>query len=339
MAHALRGREAHRPFEIPWEGWKDIVWRVVNRLGRDHIPLIAAGATFYLVLSLFPALASLVSLYGFFADPQAVADQVGYLATIIPEGAAEVIGGELDRLVAQPRGALGFGFFVGLVVALWSANGSVKTLFEAMNVAYAETEKRSFLRLNLVTLATTLAALLVGAIFVALLAAAPVILDALGLRGGVAETILAWARWPFLFAIALVAINLLYRYGPSRRPAKWRWITLGSLVAAVGLIIGSLGFSWYLAHFADYNATYGSLGAIIGFLMWVWISMMVLIVGAEIDAEMEHQTARDSTVGPEAPMGERGAVMADTIGKARSGDPEDALPDSNAARPGRPATG
>jgi membrane protein len=303
------------------EAWKDILWRVKAEVGQDRMTLIAAGASFYLLLALFPALAAFVSIYGFVADPVTIADHIAFLGGVLPSGGIDLIRAQLESLAAQDEAALSFGFLSGLLLALWSANNGIKTLFEALNVAYEETEKRSFLRLNALSLLFTLGAIIVGILFIVGVGIVPAVLAFVGLSGA-EETLIALLRWPVLVVVSAAAISLLYRYGPSREPAKWRWVTWGGVFAALAWLVASILFSWYLANFADYNATYGSLGAVIGFMLWTWISVVILLLGAELNAELEHQTARDSTTGPELPMGARGATMADTLGRSRGSGKE-----------------
>ncbi len=310
-----RGRDADRPSEIPPAGWWDVGWRVWQEVGEDRVLLIAAGATFYLLLALFPALAAFVSLYGFVADPVTVADHVSHLGGLLPSAGVDIIRSQLQALASQDQQDLGIGLFTGLAIALWSANNGIKALFEAINVAHGETEKRGFVKLNLMSIAFTMGALLIAIGLILTVGVVPAVLAYLRLDAW-AETLMAVARWPVLFLVILTGISLIYRFGPSRRAPKWRWLSWGAVIATVVWIAASWGFSFYLQNFANYNATYGSLGAVIGLMMWTWISVIILIVGAEINAEMEHQTARDSTAGDrDKPMGERGAVMADTLGK------------------------
>lgn len=309
-----RGRDAEAPSEIPAKGWWDILWRVKDRFVQDRVPLIAAGTAFYMLLALFPALAAFVSLYGFTADPRSIADQLLFFAGVLPEAGIEIIREQLDRLAEQGSTALSVGFVFGLLVALWSANNGIKTLAEAMNVAYHERETRSFIWLNVVSLAVTIGAMIVGILAVVMVGVIPAVLAIVGLRE-VVIWLISVARWPILFLVAGLGITLLYRYGPCRERAKWRWVTWGSALATVAWIGVSILFSWYLSNFANYQATYGSLGAVVGFMTWTWLSALIIIIGAELDAETEHQTARDSTTGAEKPMGERGAVVADTLGE------------------------
>lgn len=310
------GRDARAPSRIPLDGWKDILWRVKNRVGRDRVALIAAGTAFYLLLAIFPALAALVSLYGLLSDPAEVADHIEFISGILPANAFDIVSDQLGRLAEANSGALSFGFLFGLGAALWSANNGVKAIVQSMNVAYEEEEKRSFLQLTLFTLAVTVGTLLVVTLFIFAVGVVPPLLDAIG-AGDTVEAVISIARWPLLLIIAGVVITLIYRYAPSRKRAAWRWLTWGSGLATLGWIVTSLLYSWYLSNLANLNETYGSLGVIVGLMIWLWLSMQILVIGAELDAEMEHQTEKDSTVGPDKPMGERGAVMADTVGQHR----------------------
>ena len=313
-SEAGRGREAEWPSEIPAKGWKDILWRVWSEITEDRVTLIAAGAAFYLLLALFPAMAAFVSLYGFVADPSNIAEQVSFLGGVLPSGGMELIQDQLESLVTQDSSALSLSFVFAFLISFWSANNGVKTLFEALNVAYEENEKRSFVWLNLVAFTFTLGAMVMGILMIAVVGVIPAILSIVNLSQ-FSEQLIAVGRWALMLVLIVFGVSLLYRYGPSRETAKWRWISWGSGLATVVWIVASIGFSYYLQNFANYNATYGSLGAVIGFMLWAWISVVILIVGAEINAEMEHQTARDSTTGDPKPMGERGATVADTLGR------------------------
>ncbi len=327
-----RGRSAQWPSAIPAKGWKDIAWRVWANVNAHRVMLIAAGVTFYLLLALFPALAAFVSLYGFVADPVTVGDHISFLGGLLPSASLDLINAQLEALAEQRPEALSFGFVLGFLIALWSANNGIKSMFEAMNVANQENEKRSFVRLNLISFCFTLGAMFLAIAFIFTVGVVPAILALLRLDD-FGPTLIAALRWPAMLLIIVTGISLLYRFGPSREPAKWRWLSWGACFASVVWIVTSLGFSFYLQNFADYNATYGSLGAVIGFMMWTWISAMIVIVGAEINAEMEHQTARDTTTGADLPMGARGATMADTLGRsAEAFDPEDNMKGATAGK-------
>jgi membrane protein len=312
-----RGRDADTPAEIPAAGLTDVFWRLYAAIGEDRAMLIAAGVTYYLLLALFPAMAALVSLYGFFASPADIAGRIGFLSAVMPADALNIFLGQLTSLASQNRSTLSIGLLAGLGIALWSANNGMKALFEAMNVAYAETEKRSFLKLNAVSLLFTLGALFLVIVLIVAMGVVPAVLAFLRLDQW-AETVIRLARWPLMILVVAAGIAILYRFGPSRQPPKARWLTWGAAFATVFWLAASVAVSFYLANFANYNATYGTLGAMIGFMVWTWVSVIIVIIGAEINAELEHQTAKDSTTGPPEPMGERGAYMADTVGKRSS---------------------
>src|SRR5215471_20068308 len=313
---ADRGRGAQTPSEIPARGWKDIFWRIYQNISEDRVVLMAAGIAFYSILALFPAIAALVALYGLFADPGTIAGNLDQVADILPGGAIEIIRDELNRVAAQGRSTLGFAFIIGLAVSLWSANAALKSLFDALNLVYNEDEKRGLIKLNLISLAFTTATILFVLLALAAIVVVPIVINFFGLTDA-ANLIMRIARWPLLLIVVAVGLAVVYRYGPSRAKAQWRWITWGSAFAAVAWLALSILFSWYAANFGSYNKTYGSLGAIIGFMIWMWLSAIVVLIGAEIDAEMEHQTARDTTTGAPKPMGGRGVTMADTVGEAQ----------------------
>jgi membrane protein len=309
-----RGRSAKKPSDIPPPGWKDILLRIYDGINGDRILANAAAVTFYALLALFPGIAALVSIYGLFADPSTIASRLDAMSGVLPGGALDVIRDQLTRLTAQGSGTLSISFVIGLVISLWSANGGIKALFDALNVVYEEKEERSFIRLNTVSLLFTVAMIAFLLVAITCVIAIPVALNYLP---PVLGLIFDMARWPVLLICVAVALAFIYRYGPSRTEPRWRWITWGSAFAAVAWLAASALFSWYAASFGSFNKTYGSLAAVIGFMTWMWISIIVILVGAKLNAETEHQTARESTVGPAKPLGARGAEMADTVGPAR----------------------
>jgi membrane protein len=310
-----RGRNAAAPSEIPVRGWKDIFWRTYNQIGEDRLLAVSAGAVFYLLLAMFPAITAFVSSYGLFADTHTIAENLSALSNVIPQGALGIIQEQVIRLTQTSNTALGFGFLFGLALALWSANAGMKAIIDALNVVYDESEKRDFIKLNLVSLAFTLGALIFLATALSAVVILPLALSWIGFETMTGELI-AILRWPALMIVVLLWLAVLYRFGPSRHQPKWRWISVGSMFAMLFWLGGSALFSWYLSNVADYDATYGSLGAAIGLMMWLWLSVLVILVGAELNAEIEHQTARDTTTGGEKPLGTRGAVMADTLGES-----------------------
>ncbi len=311
-----RGRLATSPSEIPPRGWKDILLRTYRNISDHRVVAMAAGVTFYTLLAIFPAIAALVAIYGLFSDPGSLATQLDKLSGLLPSGAIDVVHDQLTRVASQPRDRLGLTFLVSLGVSLWSANAAIKSIFDTLNVVYSEQEKRSFIKLNAISLAFTVAGILFVLLAIAAMVVLPPALKYLGLSD-FTEIAVRVGRWPALFVIVTLAIALIYRLGPSREKAQWRWITWGSAFAALGWLAASILFSWYAESFGSFNKTYGSLGAVIGFMMWIWLSAIVILIGAELDAEMEHQTARDTTTPPQKPMGARKATMADTVGAAQ----------------------
>lgn len=306
------GRAARAPLALPPRSWWTICKRVVIGGLQDQFLLIAAGVTFFMLLALVPALSAFIAIYGLFADQGTVLDHIGLLRGIVPEGGLEIVEEQLARLAGEEAAALGWALLISLAIAIWSASAGARALIQAMNVAYGEEEKRSFLTVTILALAFTLGFAVAAALGLSVVVILPVIL-ALFPLGGALDWILRIASYGVLTAVLAFGLATLYRWGPSRRTAKWRWITPGALVAIVLVLMVSVGFSWYVSNFGNYSAAYGSLGALIGFLTWQWISVTLVILGGKLNAESEHQTARDSTTGPEKPLGQRGATMADTV--------------------------
>lgn len=310
-----RGRRSKSPFAIPWAGWKDILWRTYQRIDDDRLLATAGGVVFFGLLAVFPAVTALVSSYGLFADPSTISANLQTLAMMLPEGAFQIVEDQVARVVSNGNTALGATFLFGLVLAVWSANAGVKSIFDALNVAYEEREKRSFVRLNLISLAFTVGGIAALLLMVGAVVAFPLALDHLGIAPE-SKLIVALARWPLLFVILLAALAVLYRFAPSRDAPRWQWLSIGAVAAAMLWIAGSALLSWYLSAFANYNVTYGSLGAAIGLMMWMWMSAIVIMFGAELNSEIERQTLRDTTTGRPKPLGGREAVAADTVGAA-----------------------
>ena len=310
-----RGRHAQAPWQIPWRGWKDILWRTYQQIAEDRLFAVAAGVVFYGLLALFPALTAFVSLYGLFAKASTINDHLSAVAGILPGGAVDIIREQVTRLVSKGDAKLGIGFIIGLGIALWSANAGMKAIMDALNVVYEEKEKRSFVKLNLVSLGFTVAAIVAMLLALGAVVALPLLMSHLGFAS-VTEVLIQLLRWPALLALVILGLAVIYRFAPSRREPRWQWISVGSVIAGIAWLGSSALLSWYLSSFANYDATYGSLGAAIGMMMWMWISSIVILFGAQLNSEIEHQTARDSTVEHDKPLGTRGAVMADTVGEA-----------------------
>ena len=309
-----RGRLAGSPYHIPLRGWRDILWRTFKEIERDRLPAVAGGVTFYSLLALFPAIGVFVSLYGIFADFEAMHAQMYEMSKVIPSEVVNIIGDQMLLLASRPQASLSVAFLVSLLLSLWTANAGMKALFDGLNIAYGERDKRTFIKRTALTYGFTFAALVFLVVMTAILVAAPVALARVGLY----ELAVIWVplRWMILVAMAAAAFSFIYRFAPCRASPRWRWVTIGGTFAACLWLGGSLIFSWYINNIAHFDVTYGALGAVIGFMMWIWFSVMVVLLGAELNAEIEHQTARDSTTGPELPLGARGAVMADNVGRA-----------------------
>lgn len=286
-----------KSYEPPKISWFETAKRVYRELSENRVLLVAAGVTFYVLLGLFPAIAGLVSLYGLFADPASLGKQLSILSGFLPSGAIDIIGEQVKRVAANGSTTLGLAFFTSFTIAMWSANAGMKAMFDALNIVYGEREQRGFLKLNAQSLAFTIGSLIVALLALSAIVVLPVLLNLLGNTGrgfGSAfsvATVIGWARWPALFAIILLAFAVLYRFGPSRAHPKWRWVTMGSAIASVLWLGSSMLFSWYVARFGTYNETYGSLGAAIGFMTWLWLSAFIVLTGAQINAEIERQAA------------------------------------------------
>ncbi len=287
------GRRSGNPLQIPWAGWKDILWRTYVRTGEDRLLAIAAGVVFFGLLAVFPAVTALVSCYGLFANPSTIGANLQTLALMLPEGSFQIVQDQVARVLEKGSGTLGATFVFGLALAIWSANAGVKAVIDALNVVYQEREKRGFIRLNLLSLAFTSGGIAALLLMVSAVVAFPLVLGRLGLAPD-SQFVISLMRWPLLFGILLLALGVLYRFGPSRRPARWDWLGVGTLAASLLWIAGSALLSWYLSNFGNYNATYGSLGAAIGLMMWMWMSAIIVLCGAELNSEIEHQTALDT---------------------------------------------
>jgi membrane protein len=309
-----RGRQANTPEQIPPRGWRDILWRVYWSISKDRIPSTAGGVAFFALLAVFPGIAASVSLYGLFADASTIGNHLSLLSGFLPDGVLQLIAETL--IFRQGNETLGTAFTIGLLVALVSANSGMAALFDALNVVYDEREKRSLLRLYATTFLFTLAGIVFVIFAITGVVVLPLILKFVGLAT-TTEWLLAILRWPILFGTIVVSLAGIYRYGPSRRDARWRWVTWGSIVGALLWMGTSMVFSWYVATFDTYNKIYGSLGAGVGFMVWLWISAVIVLLGGVLNAQMEHQTARDTTEGGSKPLGARGAMMADHVGVAR----------------------
>jgi membrane protein len=309
----VRGREAEHPHQVPAKGWWDVAMRTKVEAKDDRVTLLSAGVAFYALLALVPALVALVSIYGLVADPSEVDEQVRDLLGAAPSEVREMISSQLSSITEEGSTGLGWAVVIGIVVALWSASSGVNNLIVAINAAYDEDDTRGFVKRRGLALLLTIGAIVFLVVAFAVIALLPSMLADTGVgdAGRLAAGVL---RWVLLFAGMLVALAILYRYSPDRDEPRWSWVTPGAILATVLWLVGSALFAFYAANFGKYNETYGSLGAVVVVMLWLFLTALAVILGAELNAELERQTARDTTKGPEVEMGERRATAADTHG-------------------------
>ncbi|MDN5805421.1 MAG: YihY/virulence factor BrkB family protein, partial [Microlunatus sp.] len=311
------GAEAERPQEIPKRGWLQIAKRGWAEAQADQVPLLAAGVAFFGFLALFPTLLALVFLYGLIADPSTIAAQIDTLGGALPAEVKDLIVNQLTQQQQQASTGLTVGAALSLAVALWSASGGVTKLVTAVNAAYDESEDRSFVKKRGLALALTLGAIVFMIILIALVAVLPIVFSFF--EGGPLRWLVQVARWVLIAGLVMVALAVLYRLAPDRDAPKLRWVSPGAVLATALWLLASFGFSIYVSTFASYAKTYGAIAGIVIVLLWLWLSAYAVLLGAEINAETEQQTIKDSTKGPAQPLGSRGAVKADTVlGEDRS---------------------
>ncbi|MFP4317183.1 MAG: YihY/virulence factor BrkB family protein [Desulfovibrionales bacterium] len=316
MAEQSRGRKASSPKQIPKAGWKDILVRTKGEVGRDNLSIVSAGVAFYALLAIFPAIGAMVSIYGLVADPGEIQQQISALSGVLPEQAMSILQNQLSRVASGAGGALSLGALFGILLALWSAAKGMKALITGLNIVYDEEDERGFVKLNAIALLLTLGAIIFAIIALGFIVAVPALLGTVGLSD-VARILTRILRWPLLAVFVIIGLALLYRYAPDRSKPKFRWVSWGAVVATLLWILVSVLFSLYVTYAGSYNETYGSIGAVIILLMWFYITAFAVLFGAELNAEMEHQTGRDTTSGSPEPMGARGAHVADTRGESR----------------------
>ena len=306
------GRTAASPTDIPAKGWRDILWRMWTRFDTEHVMLVAAGIAFFGLLAFVPALAALVAIYGLAFDPAQVVDQVAGISHLLPNDVSSLLQDQLVRLTSAPQEKLGLAAVAALAIALFSASSATKGLIEGLNIVYGENEKRSWLGLTGAAIVLTLAGLVSVTVFLASTLLLPKIIELMHVNETVLPAVISYLSLALFLWLELSAI---YRWAPSRSEARFAWIAPGSLLAVILLVVFTLAFSWFVRTFAAYSA-YGSLGVVIAFMTWLWVSMVIVLLGAQLNAESEHQTIRDSTTGVTKPLGFRGAVMADTVGRS-----------------------
>jgi membrane protein len=310
-----RGRNAETPIEIPVVGWKDVALRVKDGIATDRISLLAAGVAFYGLLALFPAITAVIAVSGLLVEPSQIVDQMQSLSGLVPEEVLSIITTQATSVAGSHSGGLGLAAILGLLIALYSASKGVASLIQGLNAAYNEEESRGFIKLKLLTFGLTLL-LIAGLIFgLGATLAVPAVLAFVDL-GPIVAIALTTVPWVGLIALTIFGLSALYRYAPSRDAPEWKWASAGAIVGCVLWIVASAGFAFYVGNFGSYNESFGTLAGVIVLLMWFWISAFIILLGAELNAELEAQTRCDTTVGDDRPMGQRDAVKADNLGEA-----------------------
>ena len=307
------GRSADHPLAMPVGGWWAIAKRTYRQASEDNLGLIAAGVAFYGFLALVPVLGALVLTVGLVFDPAVIVRQFAGVAPSLPTEVAKLIAAQLDSLIATSATKKGLGLLASLGLALFGAMKGAGAIIIALNIAYEEENKRGFIAGNIANLMITIGAIVLCITLIVATWVGHAVETILGTGSYFAALLAKIAGWAAAAAIMIAGLAALYRYGPSRANARWRWLTPGSIFATIGLLTASMAFGYYASNFGNYNATYGSLGAVVVLLMWLYLSAYVLLLGAELNAEIEHQTAVDTTTGAARPLGERKAVMADQV--------------------------
>lgn len=307
-----RGHDAEKPRQIPGKGWRDIAVRVKNQLIADNISIVSAGVAYYFFLALFPTIIAAISIYGLIMDPTQVEQQMSQIAGILPQQASQMLSNILERIAGKTEETLGWSLAVSILVSLWSAQKGTNSVFEGVNIAYDETDERGFFKRNALTLLFTLAGIIVGILSTALVVAFPALVESINLPSYL-EILIQWLRWPLMAVIIIGALGLTYKIAPDRQSPKFRWVSWGAVIATILWLAGSILFSLYIENFGNYDETYGSFAAVIILMLWFYITAYIILLGAEINSEMEHQTRKDSTTGEDKPMGQRNAWHADHV--------------------------
>ncbi|KJZ05195.1 YihY/virulence factor BrkB family protein [Pseudoalteromonas piscicida] len=312
MAAHKHGFNADKPSDIPALGWWDVSKRLYHSLSQDNLSLVAAGVAFYALLAIFPALAAVVSIYAYFSSPAEMVDQLLPLIELLPPSSQEIMLQQLKALTQKSQTSLSLGAIFTLFLTIWSSSKGCQALITACNITYHEHNKRQFLQALVVRFLFSVGAIFVAIVALSIIGILPIVLNLVGFTTAL-DSIIQIITWSILAALFHFSLAFVYRYAPHRRAAKWRWITLGSFTATGLWILASLGFSYYVAQFASYNETYGSLGGVVIMMMWLYLSAYIIIFGAALNASTELQTLKDSTVGPEKVRGQRGAFVADNL--------------------------
>lgn len=305
-----RGYEAEKPRHIPLIGWLDIGKRVFSEIKADHVQIVAAGVGFYFFLALFPTIVAAISVYTLVLEPSQIEEQISRLSTVLPDQAFGMLIEFLQPVLEQSKKEIGWGLTFSIAISLWSANKGTSALFEGVNIAYNEMDKRSFIKKNLLTLVFTLGAVVLGLISLLFIIFFPILIEKVGLPKQI-ENIIGWSRWVVLGIILILSLSMVYKIAPNRSNPRFAWVSPGAIFGTVFWLAGSLLFSWYVKNFGSYDDLYGSFAAVIILMLWLFLTAFIVLLGAEINSELEHQTTYDTTVGEQKPMGERGAYHAD----------------------------
>jgi len=307
-----KGINAERPRNIPFKGWKDVLLRVKDQMEKDNLPIMAAGVAFYFFMALFPALLAAVSLYALVTDPQQLQEHMNYAGNVLPAEAHDILTDRLESIIETQDSGLGWGLAISLLFSIWSANKGTFFLFRALNVVYDEKSTRGMIKQNAITLSFTIGFMIVGILSMTIVIAFPALIGVLGLPD-ILETVLRYARWLVMAVIVMFCFAMIYQFAPQRQHPKLRWVSPGSIIATVLWILGSLAFSLYVQNFDNFEEMYGSVAAVIILMLWLNLTAFIILMGAEINAELEHQTKKDTTMGDDSPRGERNAHYADHV--------------------------
>ena len=311
VSERFPGALAHHPAGIPRAGWRQVAERSWREIQVDQVPLLAAGVAFWAFISLFPAMAAATAVYGLVADPATITQQAQAVTDALPASAAAPIVDQMETISARSSNSLSLSLVISVLLALWTSSAAISNVMVAVNAAYDEQETRSFLRRKAIALLLSVGAVTFIVTSVGLIAVAPTLLDTF-VPEGATRALLQVARWVGLVLAAGSAVALLYKIAPDRAQPRLAWVSVGSVLATVVWLLASLGFSLYVENLGRYSHTYGALAGVAVLMLWLWITALIILVGAEVNAEAEQQTIRDTTVGEPRPMGQRNAVKADT---------------------------